>query len=145
MMDLYHYGTIIGRKPDIQTSFTTMEAQSAISMRWPIKNARRLLIYKPVMKICFLLSNKPRFWFIYLNIIIDLLYINNSCIILDMQPQDYKTPFDWKKDKDKPTEQLFLRAFLYCTQYLTLSKGLFSGEHELFGQYKSAINLSGGQ
>lgn len=56
------------------------------------------------MKICFLLSNKPRFWFIYLNIIIDLLYINNSCIILDMQPQDYKTPFDWKKDKDKPTE-----------------------------------------
>jgi len=39
---------------------------------------------------------------------------------------------------------LFSKAFQYCTQILTLSNDLFTGEMQLFGAYKSSINISGG-
>lgn len=61
------------------------------------------------------------------------------------QNQDaYFKPFDWKTDKDKPQEELFTKAFRYCTQQIGLSNDLITGEMELYGAYKSAINLCGG-
>lgn len=46
-------------------------------------------------------------------------------------------PFDWKVDQKKPKEELLAKAFRYCTQHLGLSNDLFTGDMELYGEYKS--------